>query len=281
MPELHECIAHFLCMLHFFQYCIEMGINLSLIGLWADATNAESHLLAPDGLVYQLSASSTVKRGSCSAQTSLWPEMWKITDAQPEPPSIQFLVWKGVHWTSRAIIMDMGELCFQVCILCMIGSLYDALTCISLLAGLSNTHFCPIYPQKCVGGLDHQDSLEGTAILHWTCNGISRLHYCISVPWPGISGKLSFLITVAQYKIYIAQLHWANHIKDLPPAPSDVYDNYFKFLNEVAEWIAECTRSSSKCQDLPVRPYKSMEIRCEEAWVCILCASCLWIVVSC
>ena len=131
MPELRECIAHFLYMSHFFQYCIEKGIDLSLIGLWADATEAESHLLAPDGLVYCLSASSKVKRGSRSAQTSLWPEMWKITHTQPDPPSIQSLVWKGVHWTSRAIVMDMGRLHFQVCYLCIMA-LYQVLTCISL-----------------------------------------------------------------------------------------------------------------------------------------------------
>ena len=122
MPELRECIAHFLCVSHFFQYCIEKNCNLSLIGLWADATDSESQLLAPDGLVYRLSASSTVKRGSRSAQTSLWPEMRKKTRAQPNPPAIQSLVWEGVHWTSRAIIMDMGELYFQVCNFCIISS---------------------------------------------------------------------------------------------------------------------------------------------------------------
>lgn len=114
MPELRECIAHFLCMLWFLQHCLEAKIDLCLLGLWADATDEEAKTLALDGMVYQLNADSKVKRGTCSAQTSLWPQMWKKLPSQPDPPSIQTLHWKKVILSSRAIILDLGELYLQV-----------------------------------------------------------------------------------------------------------------------------------------------------------------------
>ena len=45
--------------------------------------------------------------------------------------------------------------------------------------------------------------------------------------------------------------------------PSDVYDDYFKFLNEVAEWIAERARSSSKRSGLAC---EAIQINGNKVW---------------
>lgn len=114
MPEMRECIAHFLFLLWFLQYCLENGIDLRLLDLWADASKTEEKSLAPDGLVYCLDALSTVYRGTCGAQSSLWPPMWRKVKGKPDPPLIQSLKWEAVSFSNRAIVMNLGPLHFQV-----------------------------------------------------------------------------------------------------------------------------------------------------------------------
>lgn len=114
MPEIRECIAHFHFLFSFLQFCLEKGIDLRLLGLWADASKAEEKVLASDGMVYRLDAHSTVHRGTCGAQTSLWPPMWRKVQGNPDPPPIQSLRWGAVSFSNRAIVMDLGVLHFQV-----------------------------------------------------------------------------------------------------------------------------------------------------------------------
>jgi hypothetical protein len=114
MPEMRECIAHFLFLSAFLQFCLENEIDLQLLGLWADASKAEERSMASDGLVYCLDALSTVYRGTCGAQSSLWPPMWRKVKGKPDPPLIQSLKWGAVSFTNRAIVMDLGLLHFQV-----------------------------------------------------------------------------------------------------------------------------------------------------------------------
>lgn len=114
MPEIRECIAHYLCMLWFLQFCLEQKLDLQVLALWADASEKEEKKLAPNGLVYHLDASSTVARGSWNAQTTLWPGPFQKTRKNPNPPSIQTLGLKGVTYSNRTIILDMGPLHFQV-----------------------------------------------------------------------------------------------------------------------------------------------------------------------
>jgi hypothetical protein len=116
MPEIRECIAHFIWILCFFDWCNLHDINLQLLGLWADASEAEAPKLAPDGLVYRLNSSSTVQRGSRGSQTSLWPLMCRLSPKNPNPLLIETLVWKGVEnaHTCRAVILNFGELYLQV-----------------------------------------------------------------------------------------------------------------------------------------------------------------------
>ena len=101
-------------MLWFFQFCLEQKLDLQVLALWADASEKEEKKLAPNGLVYRLDASSTVARGSRNAQTTLWPGPFQKTKKNPNPPSIQTLGLKGVTYSNRTIILDMGPLHFQV-----------------------------------------------------------------------------------------------------------------------------------------------------------------------
>ncbi len=115
MPELRECIAHYLILLWFLHDCAVNGIELYLIGLWADATHKEPQFKKHNGMVYRLDAKSKVKRGTNNAQTSLWPDMWKESKKIPHPPSITTLKLAKVTYTNRAIILHLGALVFQVC----------------------------------------------------------------------------------------------------------------------------------------------------------------------
>jgi len=94
---------------------LENHLDLTLLGLWADApdNNSGEQKLA-NGSVYKLDATSTAARGTNGAQTSLWPPMWGKTALQVDPPSLDQLKLQGVDYMNRAIIMDMGELKFQV-----------------------------------------------------------------------------------------------------------------------------------------------------------------------
>jgi len=116
MPEIRECIAHFLFLLWFYEYCLKNHLDLTLLGLWADAPdNNPGEKKLANGSVYRLQATSTAVRGANRAQTPLWPPMWRKTASQDDdPPALNQLKLQGVSCTNRAIIMDMGELKFQV-----------------------------------------------------------------------------------------------------------------------------------------------------------------------
>jgi hypothetical protein len=109
MPEIRECIAHFLSLLWFYEDCLENHLDLTLLGFWADApdNNSGEQKLANES-VYKLKAMSTVARGTNGAQTFLWPPIWRKTASQVDPPSLDQLKLQDVDYTNWAIIMDMG-----------------------------------------------------------------------------------------------------------------------------------------------------------------------------
>lgn len=148
MPEIRECIAHFLSLSAFLQFCLENRIDLQLLGLWADASKAEEMSMASDGLVYCLDACSTVYRGTCGAQSSLWPPMWRKVKGKPDPPLIQSLKWGAVSFTNRAIVMDLGPLYFQVS--CS-NSSFQFIVCLFFLACIFDTYLHPNFLSAGVG----------------------------------------------------------------------------------------------------------------------------------
>jgi hypothetical protein len=44
MPEIRECIAHYLCMLWFFQFCLEQKLDLQVLALWATTGNTYGNI---------------------------------------------------------------------------------------------------------------------------------------------------------------------------------------------------------------------------------------------
>lgn len=116
MPEIRECIASFIYLESFFQWCIWHNINLQVLGLWADYTGKDSVDNDVDTKVYKLDASSTAVRGQKNHAGSLWPSMWLKSEQLPDPPPITQLVLLRVSSTNRAIILDFKHLHFQVCI---------------------------------------------------------------------------------------------------------------------------------------------------------------------
>ena len=66
MPEIRECITHFLFLLWFYEDCLENHLDLTLlpVGLWADAPdNNSGEKKLENGSVYKLEATSTAARG--------------------------------------------------------------------------------------------------------------------------------------------------------------------------------------------------------------------------
>ncbi|KDR72183.1 hypothetical protein GALMADRAFT_765703 [Galerina marginata CBS 339.88] len=207
MPEIRECIAHYLCMLWFFGFCLREKLDLQLLALWADASEKEEKKLAPDGLVYRLDASSTVVRGNANAQTSLWPGPFKKTKANPDPPSIRTLKLKGVSYSNRTIILDMGPLHFQ-------------------LAYLTHT------------------SIQFFSKETWE-NTVTKTHKKTRKYYIGLAFEFSNHVVAFLSLDQVFQPHWACSQMELPEGPVDVYTSYEQFLSNVADWIRKRANSSS------------------------------------
>lgn len=118
MPEYRECIAHFLFLLWFLEYCQHKNLDLHVLGLWADKVKGKAvrnrKIPASKDLVFQLCNTSKDKRGRKGNQGFLWPPMWQKGSKNQDPPSINRLEWKDVRTTTRAIVLDFGVLHFQV-----------------------------------------------------------------------------------------------------------------------------------------------------------------------
>jgi hypothetical protein len=117
MPEYRESWVHFLLARHIFTS--EQNLDWTVLGLWADATKKEARAARANSLqraghVYPLDASSTIKRGTNGAQTSVWPQMWRQMKKGPTPPSIQTLRLCNMESAGRSITLDFGPLCLMV-----------------------------------------------------------------------------------------------------------------------------------------------------------------------
>jgi hypothetical protein len=114
MPELRECLAHFIFIVWVWEHLKEHG-NWRLLAIWADATSTDKNP-KPANLdcVHMLDANNKWKRGTKSSQTYLWPAMWGKTSSNPHPPPITTLELKGIRKTNRSLILDFGNLWFQV-----------------------------------------------------------------------------------------------------------------------------------------------------------------------
>jgi hypothetical protein len=109
MPEFRECLAHFLYLFWLFH---NLKTDWTLLGLWADLTQAEAERTngGNTGLVQRLNPTSTFKRGQTKHQTPLYPSSLRNSG----DIASNMLVLNEIDHTPRAIILDFKSLRFKV-----------------------------------------------------------------------------------------------------------------------------------------------------------------------
>ncbi|KAJ7429906.1 hypothetical protein B0H11DRAFT_2140501 [Mycena galericulata] len=119
MPETREGIASGMQAQEAFEMAKAAGHTFTLEGMAAEATKAEAKLFgasqeAKDGLVYNLDATSTVKRGQNHHQAPLFPPSLRVSPQNPYPPALNTLVLEKITYTNRALILHFGTLFFML-----------------------------------------------------------------------------------------------------------------------------------------------------------------------
>ncbi|KDR67116.1 hypothetical protein GALMADRAFT_161738 [Galerina marginata CBS 339.88] len=112
MPEFRESLAHYLCLLWFWERWRD-EIEFILLGLWADSTSKEAGGTLK-GFVQRLDNTCKFVRGSKGGQTALYPPTLRKTSKCPTPDDITTLQLRGVGWNPRASFLDFGSLRLKI-----------------------------------------------------------------------------------------------------------------------------------------------------------------------
>lgn len=121
MPEIRECIAHFLHFQYVYNKLKSQETNFTLLNLWADAkdgkgpgkfSDEEKKYNATDGKVMCLNSSCTIRRGTNHRQTPIWPSQCHPEAEEAIP--LTSLELKGAQGTARTIHLDFGALWLSV-----------------------------------------------------------------------------------------------------------------------------------------------------------------------
>lgn len=126
MPETRECTASGKQAQDTFETQKAAGNPFILEGIALDATEAEAarpgaSKEAKEGLVYNLDAHSTVKRGQNKHQTDVYPPTLRATAQNPHPPALNTLALQKITYTNRAMILHFGTLFFMVSLLTVLS----------------------------------------------------------------------------------------------------------------------------------------------------------------
>ncbi len=146
MPELRECLAHFLHFNNIFQ-TIKPHSSFQLLHLWADAkdgkgsqpSDEDKKYHVTNGLVVCLDDSCTIKRGTNHRQTPIWHPRCKPKAKGYLPLSA--LELKGGEGTSRAILLDFGPLWLSVSTISSSDNMHSLITCTDRIP---NTYLSPV-----------------------------------------------------------------------------------------------------------------------------------------
>ena len=116
MPEVRECIAHYIYF-HLLLKPLLGKTSLHLLALWADLTNQEKY---PDsgteGFPVRLKPGCLLLRGSRGRQTPLAPPILQSCDPKAASlESLSGLELLGVDYTGRAILLDFKLIYLKVC----------------------------------------------------------------------------------------------------------------------------------------------------------------------
>ncbi|KAF8998811.1 hypothetical protein BDQ17DRAFT_1328606 [Cyathus striatus] len=115
MPELVEGKAHYLTTLWALEEYGTKPYNYAVQGLWGDFTNVEAIDRGIEtGLVQQLTSACRLKHGTSGIQTPLIGKQLQLTSRNRTPIPISSLRLKGVYYSVRALILDLGELWLRI-----------------------------------------------------------------------------------------------------------------------------------------------------------------------
>ncbi|KAF4564956.1 hypothetical protein EYR40_011129 [Pleurotus pulmonarius] len=214
MPELRECLAHFLHFNNIFQ-TIKPHSSFQLLHLWADTkdgkgsqpSDEDKKYHVTNGLVVCLDDSCTIKRGTNHRQTPIWPPRCKPKAKSYLPLSA--LELKGGEGTSRAILLDFGPLWLSIAYL----------THTSLQWYKKETWYQSIaaVPRKLRG-------------------------FRVAVAFEFESYFLAFLSLDNMF-----QPTWADSRDTLPHIPPDVYSDFDAFLVGVTGFVDRILKSRKSC----------------------------------
>ncbi|KAH7919662.1 hypothetical protein BV22DRAFT_1050902 [Leucogyrophana mollusca] len=209
MPEYRECLAAFKTIERWFKDISTGAIGLPLQAIWADATederNTSKDARVKNGLVYRLSHTTKIKRGTNRAQKPVYPPGVWSNRSKPAPLSLLNL--QGVHTSPRNVILNLGKLWLQVQL---------------------HTHTLPqVYTRS-----QWDDSI---AVVDSMSRGFKV----------GIALDFGEYVLAFDTLDNIYTPHWARTRADLPAQHVDVYSDYPKFLVTVAAWISQRQRSKT------------------------------------
>lgn len=117
MPELRETVASYFYLNQFLNYCSNNSITLSLLGIWADATDKEQEDAkgaSEYNQVYRLDGSLPFQKGAQNRQTSVYPQFFIKSSDNLDPPILSSLVLILASNTNHAIILNFCVCMFQV-----------------------------------------------------------------------------------------------------------------------------------------------------------------------
>ncbi|KAH7906202.1 hypothetical protein BJ138DRAFT_1117790 [Hygrophoropsis aurantiaca] len=209
MPEYRECLASNKTIQRWFSD-VSGKLNLSLLAIWADTTEAERKTikdpLARAGLVYKIPHTTTIKRGTNGAQKQVYPPGPWSKRVDPRP--LTSLVLRGIHASPRNVILDMTEQWLQVQL---------------------HTHtLAQIYTRS-----------------QWD-DSIAKVHCEIRGFRIGMALDFGEYILAFDTLDNIYTPHWAATRDALPGQHVDVYNDYGGFLSAVAAWIdrRQCSKTT-------------------------------------
>ncbi|KAJ7775308.1 hypothetical protein B0H16DRAFT_1684288 [Mycena metata] len=119
MPETRECEASYIVVSDRLTSIIEKHGPLALEKLQIDTAEKEQLRFpkghpASQGLPYTIYSKCTVKRGTNRAQSYIYPEMWRTPGKQQCTNLIPTLALRGISYTHRSLIQDLGALYFMM-----------------------------------------------------------------------------------------------------------------------------------------------------------------------
>ncbi|KAJ7726738.1 hypothetical protein B0H14DRAFT_3519017 [Mycena olivaceomarginata] len=198
----------------------DAGVHLAVEGIEIDASEKEAARFrkghpARDGLPYEIESDCTVKRGINKAQSPVYPPMWRTTSKTKSATNLlQTLALKGLSYSYRALILDLGPLFLSI-------------------QWLTHTSV-QMYPRSV-----YESTIKLVNTRMWLRKARVGMAFVFK---DHVFAFLSLDL--------VFQPTWATSRAALPPPPSDFYSANWDFLDSLANWIRSrpnCDRNGLAC----------------------------------